>query len=88
MILRAVSVDNHPGQPAHALFYFRDPAYLDRLSEAARPEDFAGEDDTARRKLAGTLGPYAIRHPASASSRNVHMEGSRVLAASSAIRVR
>jgi tetratricopeptide (TPR) repeat protein len=46
------AVLNQPGQPVHTFFYFRDPAYLDRLPSGARRQDYACENDTARQKLA------------------------------------
>jgi hypothetical protein len=46
------AVLNQPGQPVHAFFYFRDPAYLDRLPADTRREDYTCENETARQKLA------------------------------------
>jgi hypothetical protein len=51
---------NHAGRPAHAFFYFRDPAYLDRLPAGARLDDYACESATARQKLAALK--EQIRH--------------------------
>jgi tetratricopeptide (TPR) repeat protein len=41
-----------PSHPAHAFFYFRDPAYAGRLPPGARPGDYAAEGPGARARLA------------------------------------
>jgi hypothetical protein len=42
---------NEPTAAEHALFYFRDISYLDRLPEGADPADFRSEDATATSKV-------------------------------------
>ena len=39
---------NNPGMADHAFFYFRDPAYLERLPAGENPADFAGESPRRR----------------------------------------
>jgi tetratricopeptide (TPR) repeat protein len=41
----------NPAMAAHAFFYFRDPAWLDRLPPGARREDFVSEDTASAEKL-------------------------------------
>jgi tetratricopeptide (TPR) repeat protein len=48
-ILHGVLTD--PEMAEHAFFYFRDPAYIDRLPDSVSRDDFRSEDPEAERKL-------------------------------------
>ena len=43
---------NNPAMAERALFYFRDPAYLDHLPSGADPSDFRAQNEEARAKVA------------------------------------
>jgi hypothetical protein len=75
------AVLNQPGQPVHAFFYFRDPAYLDHLPAGERREDYACANDTERRKLAALKdGIRRSGQPVCESYRDALELGQRVLA--------
>ena len=42
---------NNPEMADHAFFYFRDPAFLKKLSVDQKKEDFVSEDDQSHQKL-------------------------------------
>jgi Domain of unknown function (DUF4062)/MalT-like TPR region/NACHT domain len=46
-------VINNPEMAAHAFFYFRDPAYLERLPAGTDPADYRSESPELAGKLAG-----------------------------------